>query len=234
MNLKQLNPRKKYIAPSILAADFARLEDELKIVEAAGVSLIHIDIMDGHFVPNFSMGPDLVRAIRLISSLPFDVHLMLSKPLRYIKPFAESGADHITVHIEADDNVDSCIRSIRACSCSAGIALRPRTNVDTILPYLSNVDLILVMTVEPGFAGQSFQADQLGKIQSIRQWINESKHPVHLQIDGGIDEDTAINATKAGANILVAGSYIFNKKYSIQYNVARLKSTIQQIDMNNR
>ncbi len=197
------------IAPSLLAADFSRTGEEVRRVEQAGADILHVDIMDGHFVPNLSMGPPVVRALRPTTALPFDVHLMLTHPGRYVEAFVEAGADHITAHVEMEEDVREVLARIHAAGCSAGLSLKPGTPAEAIRPYLDSIDLVLVMTVEPGFGGQSFMADMVPKIETFRRWIDAGTHPVHLEVDGGINPETAAIAVRAGARILVAGTSIF-------------------------
>lgn len=222
--LTVLDCRKTLIAPSILAADFANLGADVKGAEAAGADVIHVDVMDGHFVPNLSIGPAIVKAIRGYSSLPFDVHLMLSQPFRYVDAFVAAGADHITIHVESEGAVACTLEQIRGQGCSAGISLRPGTPAASLVPYLDLIDLILVMTVEPGFGGQSFMADQITKIAEIRSLIDQRGRPIHLEVDGGIDRDTARRVRNAGANLLVAGSSVFKEKGKLAEAISGLRT----------
>ena len=207
-----LNASDILIAPSILAADFANLGRDVADVTAA--DLLHIDIMDGHFVPNLSMGPGLVKSLRKVSDMIFDVHLMITDPLKYIPAFADAGADSITVHVESNGDIAEALKLIRSTGCSAGIVLKPGTSASSLLPYMDLVDLILVMTVEPGFGGQSFMEGQLPKIRTIREAIDRTGRPIHLEVDGGIAVGTARQVIAAGANMLVAGSSVFHAKTS--------------------
>ena len=197
------------VAPSILASDFARLGEEIRRVEEAGADVIHVDVMDGHFVPNLTVGPAIVKAIRRVSDLPYDVHLMLEQPEKYVKPFAEAGADNITIHVEIDADVRSVLETIHQLGCSAGISLRPGTSASALAEYVRDVDLILVMTVEPGFGGQSFDTGMLPKIEAIRELVQRQARPAHIEVDGGINADTAKQCVDAGANLLVAGTSVF-------------------------
>lgn len=222
--LTSLPGKALYIAPSILAADFSRLGDELRLAEAGGADMVHIDIMDGHFVPNLSMGPGIVQAIRPVSSLPFDVHLMLSEPGRYLEPFVAAGADHITIHVESRGDLPAIIAEIHRLGCSAGMTMRPGTPAIALAPFLEMVDMILVMTVEPGFGGQSFMAGQLPKIAAIRQMMAErGRTEMLLEVDGGISSKTAQQVILAGANVLVAGSSIFNAAHGVQDAITALR-----------
>jgi ribulose-phosphate 3-epimerase len=203
------------IAPSILSANFAKLGDEISQVSSAGADYIHIDVMDGSFVPNITIGNEVVKSIRSCTNLPFDVHLMINNPDLHIKNFAESGADIITIHAEASTHLDRSLNLIKSFNKKVGVSIVPSTN-ENILDYiLDKVDLILVMTVNPGFGGQKFLTSQLQKIYNIRQKINKIDRNIDLEVDGGINHETYKMAIEAGANILVSGSYIFgNKNYS--------------------
>ncbi|SFJ61719.1 ribulose-phosphate 3-epimerase [Thermoflavimicrobium dichotomicum] len=197
------------IAPSILSADFARLKDEIQEVEQAGADWIHVDVMDGHFVPNITLGPLIVEAIRPHTSLPLDVHLMIEQPDRYISQFAKAGADYISVHQEACSHLHRTIYHIKEQGVKAGVVINPATPVAMIEPILPDVDLVLLMTVNPGFGGQKFISNVLSKISQVRQIVNENDLKVDIEVDGGINKETAKDAVKAGANVLVAGSAIF-------------------------
>ncbi len=217
-------PKPVRIAPSILAADFARLGDEIAAVSEAGADFIHVDVMDGHFVPNITIGPDVVAALRPASSLPFDVHLMIAPVDRYVSAFAEAGADIITVHPEAGPHLHRTVQLIRSLGKKAGVALNPGTPVDVLDNIIDDVDLVLVMTVNPGFGGQAFISSQLAKIEAVRKRIDASGHDIDLEVDGGIHAETALEAVAAGADLLVAGTATFaGGPGAYADNIARLR-----------
>lgn len=198
------------IAPSILSANFAKLAEEVKEVEAAGAELIHIDVMDGHFVPNITMGPIVVEALRPVTNLPLDVHLMIENPDNYIDAFANAGADYITVHVEACRHLHRTLQLIRSKGVKSGVVLNPHTPVESILHILEEVDLVLFMTVNPGFGGQKFIHSVIPKVKQLSDIIKERQLPIEIEIDGGINEETIIPCAEAGATIFVAGSAIYN------------------------
>jgi ribulose-phosphate 3-epimerase len=198
------------VAPSILSANFARLGEEIKAVEAAGADWIHVDVMDGHFVPNITIGPVVVKSIRPATKLPLDVHLMIKNPEKYIESFAKAGSDIITFYIEAEDDPAETIKLIRYFKKKVGVSIRPKTDISKISHILPMVDMVLVMTVEPGFSGQEFMFECIGKIAEIRKIFKKD-----IEVDGGINAMTAGEVIKMGANVLVAGSYVFgNKSYA--------------------
>lgn len=199
------------VAPSILSADFARLGEEIRAVEKAGADWIHVDVMDGHFVPNLTIGAPVVKALRPVTGLPLDVHLMIDEPERYVEEFCKAGSDYLTIHVEATNKVESTLQRIRDLGVKPGITLRPRTPVENILPFLKFVDLVLVMTVEPGFGGQKFMQDQVEKIMAIRGELVRLKSPALIEVDGGVTEQTA--QVLKEADVLVAGSYVFKNDY---------------------
>jgi ribulose-phosphate 3-epimerase len=197
------------IAPSILAADFGRLADEVRAAEAAGADWIHVDVMDGQFVPNITLGPPILRAIRKATKLPLDVHLMIADPDRYLDLFAEAGADLLSVHVEACTHLHRSLQHIRHIGKRAGVVLNPATDESTIRYVLDSVDLVLVMSVNPGFGGQAFIDGVLPKVRAIRDMIDRSGKPIELEIDGGISPENAALATAEGARVLVAGTAVF-------------------------
>jgi len=209
------------ISPSILSADFSKLGSEIQDLEKAKADLIHIDVMDGHFVPNITIGPEVINKLRKYTSLPFDVHLMISPVDNFIKNFAEAGADIITIHPEATDDLVSSIKKIKSYNKKAGVSLNPKTSVDLVLPVLNLIDLVLVMSVNPGFGGQKFMPETLEKIKILRKEIDTKKLKVQIEIDGGINFANSKVAIKAGVDILVSGTTIFKE------NGGNLKKNIQ-------
>lgn len=206
------------MAPSILSADFANLEREILAVAKAGANLIHVDVMDGHFVPNLTIGIPVVAALKKISPLPLDVHLMIEKPERYVEEFIRAGSDYLTIHVEASSDVRGTLQKIRDLGAKPGLTLRPRTSLDLVLPYLDLCDLVLVMTVEPGFGGQSFMADQVVKLDRLAEERAARGLEFLIEVDGGISDKTV--AQVRNADVLVAGSYVFKNDY---------KSAIQKL-----
>ena len=205
------------IAPSILSSDFARLKEEIESIK--NCDMVHIDVMDGHFVPNLTFGAPVVKCIRKYTELFFDCHLMISNPLKYAKDFAAAGADLITFHYESDNDPKEVIDEIKRLGCKVGISVKPKTPVEEIYPYLDDVDLVLIMSVEPGFGGQSFMSEVLDKVVKLKK-LNKK---FVIEIDGGIDDKTIIQAKEAGVDICVAGSYIFKQKDRIE-TIKKLKA----------
>ena len=199
------------ISPSILSADFSKLGNEIQDLEKANADLIHIDVMDGHFVPNITIGPDVISKLRKYTSLPFDVHLMISPVNNFISNFAEAGADIITIHPEATEDLLNSIKKIKSLNKKAGVSLNPETPIEKVLPVLNLIDLVLVMSVHPGFGGQKFIAESLKKVEMLRKEIDNKKLKTQIEIDGGINFDNAKIAIKAGVDILVSGTTIFKE-----------------------
>ena len=209
------------ISPSILSADFSKLGDEIQNLEKGGADLIHIDVMDGHFVPNITIGPDVISKLRKYTSLPFDVHLMISPVHNFIKNFANAGADIITIHPEATENLKNSIKKIKSYGKKAGVSLNPETSVNKVLPVINLIDLVLVMSVNPGFGGQKFMKETLEKVKILRKEIDSKKLQTQIEIDGGINFENAKIAIAAGVDILVSGTTIFKE------NGGNLKKNIQ-------
>ena len=199
--------RKILIAPSILAADFSTLRAEIKRIEKAGADMVHIDVMDGHFVPNITVGPIVVRDTRKLTKLPLDVHLMIQEPEKYIDEFRKAGSDIITIHAESKGDINALLRRIKSFGLKAGISLRPKNGLDLLKDYLNDADMVLIMTVEPGFGGQKFMKEVLPKIKTLRAMYDKD-----IEVDGGINKETAKEAVDAGANVLVAGTFVFESK----------------------
>ena len=202
------------ISPSILSADFVNLERDIRALKDNGADWVHVDVMDGHFVPNITIGIPVVQAIRKITDLPLDVHLMIDRPIRYVEDFVKAGADWLTIHIEADQpqNTLEALDKIHALGCKAAISLKPKTPAEAAIPYLEKCDMILVMTVEPGFGGQKFMADMMPKVKQLREWMDDINPDCVIQVDGGVDRNTAQTCKENGAEVLVAGSAYFGSR----------------------
>jgi ribulose-phosphate 3-epimerase len=214
------------LAPSILAADFARLGEQVREAEQAGADRIHVDVMDGHFVPNITMGPLVVRAVRPVTRLPLEVHLMIEHPDRYLEAFAEAGADTLEVHVEGAVHLHRTVQHIKHLGKKAGVVLNPATSPVMLAEVLPDVDVVLVMTVNPGFGGQAFIANTLSKVRRVRQMIDQVKPDVELEVDGGIEPHTAAQAVQAGARVLVAGSAVFGAADGVAAAMRRLREAV--------
>jgi|TARA_B110000467_G_C18107011_1_gene360354 ribulose-phosphate 3-epimerase len=212
------------VSPSILASDFSKLGDEVAALAKAGADYIHVDVMDGHFVPNISMGPSIVKSVRGKTSIPFDVHLMIDPIEPYIDDFIKAGADIISIHPEANDNIEKCIDKIKSNNVKAGLAINPDTNWEVVIPFLDKLDIIVVMSVHPGFGGQKFIPSALEKLKLLRKKIDETHPHIELEIDGGVNFDNIDSILKAGANVIVAGTTTFTggeKEYA--NNISKLR-----------
>lgn len=224
-------PVKTLIAPSILSADFLSLGNEIQQAEAAGCDWIHIDVMDGRFVPNITMGPVVVEAVRRATELPLDVHLMIDNPEQHLKSFADAGADRLTVHVEASDPLDDTLHQIRELGLKAGVALNPDTPIERIEGALELLDLILVMTVFPGYSGQAFIPEALPKAEQAAKWQQEARTKALIEVDGGISAETAPLAAQAGAQVFVAASAIFKHAEGIAAGVQALRSALDRVQV---
>lgn len=209
------------VAPSLLSADFSKLREEIRQLCKSGADMLHVDVMDGHFVPNLTIGPVVIKDIKKSSTVPLDVHLMMTNPLQYLQAFIDAGADRITLHIEMDDDIDDALDYLRQQGIKRGICLKPKTKAEDLIPYLDKIDFVLIMTVEPGFGGQSFMTDQLKKISDVKKIIQN--RPIDIEVDGGINDKTGALCVQNGADILVAGNYIF-KASDIKDAILKLKN----------
>ena len=217
--------KKIQISPSILSADFSQLGNEIKKLEEGGADLIHVDVMDGHFVPNLTIGPPVIKNLRKYTKLPFDVHLMISPVHKYIESYAEAGADIITIHPEATENLKNSINLIKKLGKKVGVSLNPKTEIETLIDVIEHIDLVLVMSVNPGFGGQKFMPEVLGKIKELKSIKDKNQYKFNIEVDGGINFDNSKLVLKAGADILVSGTTIFKENNGdIKTNIEKLKS----------
>ena len=214
------------ILPSLLAADFGNLSKDIKAVEDCDIGGLHCDIMDGHFVPSFSFGPFIVQAVRRLTEVPLFVHLMIERPEDYIEAFAKAGAASITVHVEACPEPGAVLSAIHKSGAKAGLSVRPKTPIETIFPFLKEADLVLVMTVNPGWGGQSFIEGMLDKIDELRTWLDESELAAELEVDGGINIKTTSSVVEAGARVLVAGAAVFSSGQTVAESIASIRRSV--------
>lgn len=214
------------IAPSILTADFGQLATEIQAAEAGGADMIHLDVMDGTFVPNITFGPLLIRAVRRVTDLPLDVHLMVEEPERYLDAFADAGANMITVHVEASRHINRTLQHITALGCGAGVSLNPGTPIESVREIIPFVDMVLVMSVNPGFGSQRFIETSTSKLRRMRQLLDQLNPVCELQVDGGVDVHNIDDVVRSGANVIVVGSAVFNDRGTVEANIARLRDAI--------
>ncbi len=229
-DLRTLPTDRILVSPSVLAADFGRLDQDIAAATAGGCDVMHLDVMDGHFVPNISFGPPVIKSIRKNSKLLFDTHLMISEPMRYAKAFADAGSDHLTFHLECGEPTAKVIAAIREAGCTVGISLKPGTPAEAVFPWLDQIDLVLVMTVEPGFGGQSFMKDQMSKLAGIKREIIRRKLHIQLETDGGIDEHTIAEVASHGSNLIVAGTSVFRHPLGIPHAIGLLHAATALLD----
>lgn len=218
------------LAPSILSADFIRLGEQIKLFEKQKVDYIHIDVMDGLFVPNISMGMPIIKSVSEFTNIPLDVHLMIDKPERYIKEFADNGSDIINIHVEASQDAESCIKEIKSLGKKAGVTIKPNTDYEDILKFIEDIDLLLVMSVEPGFGGQQFIQESLFKVEKIAEYIKKNNYSCELEIDGGINLSNVKSALDAGADVIVAGSAILNAS-DIGEEIVKYKNIFKEYEV---
>src|SRR5512138_2493861 len=230
---KEMDNRTYIIAPSIVAADALRLRDDIAACEAAGADWIHVDVMDGHFVPNITMGPFLVEAYKRASKLPLDVHLMIEQPERYLEAFTQAGASHLTVHVETCPHLYRTMQQIKALGCVAGVTLNPGTPVSTLEPVLHLADLVLVMSVNPGFSNQAFLPDSVERVARVRKMLDQSKSPAYLEVDGGVNADNIARLKDVGANAFVSAHSIFRHPDGIAGGISALRQAIN-LPLNDR
>jgi len=216
----------KKIAPSILSADFSRLADEVRAVEKAGADVIHVDVMDGHFVPNITIGPLVVQGLRKLTSLPLDVHLMIENPDRYLEAFAQAGSDWITIHAEVCPHLKRVVKKVRQLNVRPGIVLKPATPLKTLFPVLDEIDLVLIMSVNPGFGGQSFIPSTLKKIERLRKIVDQNRYPLEIEVDGGVKVENIREVSAAGGDIFVVGTGIF-KTENYEETIRKLRQEIE-------
>jgi ribulose-phosphate 3-epimerase len=216
----------KKIAPSILSADFSRLADEVRAVEKAGADVIHVDVMDGHFVPNITIGPLVVQGLKKLTSLPLDVHLMIENPERYVEVFAQAGSDWITIHAETCPHLKRMIKKVRQLRARPGIVLKPATPLKTLFPVLDEIDLVLIMSVNPGFGGQSFIPSTLKKIERLRKIVDQNRYPLEIEVDGGVKVENIREVSTAGGDVFVVGTGIF-KTENYEKTIRRLRQEIE-------